>query len=150
MEKDGYEVQTTLDSADVTDASNLILMTTPSTTPLINADQIKPGTHITAMGSDTAEKQELDARILGAADIVVADSLIQCQERGEIYRALLTGDLTMDQVVELGSAMQAGNPIRTSEEQITVADLTGVAVQDVQIAKAVSAALGEVSDIIAR
>ena len=145
MEKDGYEVQTTLDSADVTDASNLILMTTPSTTPLINAGQIKPGTHITAMGSDTAEKQELDARILGAADIVVADSLIQCQERGEIYKALLTGDLGMDQVVELGSAMQGGNRIRTSEDQVTVADLTGVAVQDVQIAKAVSTALGEVS-----
>lgn len=145
MEEDGYNVQTTLDSADVTDASNLILMTTPASTPLIDASQVKPGTHITAMGSDTAEKQELDARILGAANIVVADSLIQCQERGEIYKALLTGDLEMDQVVELGSAIQNGNRIRTSEDQVTVADLTGVAVQDVQIAKVVSAALGAVS-----
>ena len=143
MQKEGYEVQTTLKSEAVTDISNLILMTTPSTTPLIKAGQIKPGTHITAMGSDTAEKQELDAQILRNADIVIADSLSQCQERGEIYKALLAGNFTMDRVVELGSAIESGSRIRTSEDQVTVADLTGVAVQDVQIAKAVSAALGE-------
>jgi ornithine cyclodeaminase len=144
MEADGYEVQTTLESADVTDGSNLILMTTPSTMPLINACQIKKGMHITAIGSDTAEKQELDTKILRMADIVVADSLTQCQERGEIYKALLTDDLKMDMVIELGCAIESGNRVRTSEDQVTVADLTGVAVQDVQIAKVVSAALASV------
>jgi ornithine cyclodeaminase len=142
METDGYDVQTTLDSTAVTDACNLLLMTTPSTVPLIKADQIRPGMHISAIGSDTAHKQELDAAILGSADIVIADSLIQCQERGEIYRALQTGDLTMDKVVELGSAIKSGSRVRTSEDQVTVADLTGVAVQDVKIAMAVSQALG--------
>lgn len=142
MQRDGYEVQTTLESTDVTDVSNLLLMTTPSSVPLVNVDQLRPGTHITAMGSDTAEKQELDGEILLAADIVVADSLSQCQERGEIYKAILTTDFKIDQAVELGAAIEGGNRIRTSEEQITVADLTGVAVQDVQIAKAVSTALG--------
>ena len=141
MQADGYDVQTTLESTSVTDACSLILMTTPSTTPLIHIDQLKPGTHITAMGSDTAEKQELDAKILQAADIVVADSLSQCQERGEIYKALATNNFKIQQAVELGAAINSGNRIRTSEDQITVADLTGVAVQDVQIAKAVSAAL---------
>ena len=145
MQSQGYDVQTTLDSTDVTEGSNLILMTTPSYTPLITADEVRKGTHITAMGSDTADKQELDAKILGLADIVVADSLSQCQERGEIYKALLTGDLDMNKVIELGSAIESGQPIRASEDQITVADLTGVAVQDVQIAKVVSAALGAVS-----
>lgn len=142
MVADGYDVHTTLDSAAVTDASNLILMTTPSTTPLIEAVQIRPGTHITAVGSDTAHKQELDAKILGVADIVIADSLIQCQERGEIFQALSTGDLEMDKVIELGSAIKSGKRIRISEDQVTVADLTGVAVQDVKIAMAVSHALG--------
>jgi len=142
MEADGYDVQTTLDSSEVTDACNLILMTTPSTTPLINAGQIRSGTHITAIGSDTELKQELDAKILGEADVVIADSLIQCQERGEIYRALKTGDISMDKVVELGAAIKGGNRIRRSEDQVTVADLTGVAVQDVNIAKAVSRVLG--------
>ena len=146
MEDDGYEVQTTMKSADVTDASNLILMTTPSSIPLIASGQIKKGTHITAMGSDTAEKQELDTKILRMADIIVADSLTQCQERGEIYKALLTGDLEMDTVIELGHAIESGNRVRASEDQITVADLTGVAVQDVQIAKVVSAALSAITE----
>ena len=142
MEAAGYEVETTQDSSVVTDASNLILMTTPSYKPLIHVDQIKPGTHISAVGSDTAEKQELDSRILGAADIVVADSLIQCQQRGEVYKALIAKDLKLEQVIELGAGIASGSRIRTAEDQITVADLTGVAVQDVQIAKAVSAVLG--------
>ena len=141
MEKQGYEVQTTLDAEDVTGSSNLILMTTPAVIPLVNFDQIKPGTHITAMGSDTVDKQELDTRILGNADIIVVDSLIQSQERGEVYKALGTNDIKMEQVLELGSAIESGERIRTSDTQITVADLTGVAVQDVQISKAVTKAL---------
>jgi len=142
MEADGYQVHTTQNSCDVTDESKLILMTTPSTEPLVKASQIKPGTHITAIGSDTATKQELDTKILGMADIVIADSLIQCQERGEICQALRTGDLKTDKAVELGAAIKEGSRIRKSEDQITVADLTGVAVQDVKIAMAVSQALG--------
>lgn len=138
MEADGYIVHTTMDSAAVTDQCDLLLMTTPSTEPLVQAEQIRPGTHVSAIGSDTALKQELDAKILARADIVVADSLSQCQERGEIYKALLSGDIILDKVIELGSAIQQGGRIRTSPQQITVADLTGVAVQDVQIAKAVS------------
>jgi ornithine cyclodeaminase len=141
MENDGYEVQVTRDSAEVASACNLILMTTPSRTPLLNLAQIRPGTHITAMGSDTAEKQELESGILELADIVVTDSLEQCQQRGEIYHGLNAGDITLDGVLELGNIIAGGNRCRTSRDQITVADLTGVAVQDIQIAKAVCAAL---------
>jgi len=141
MEADGYNVHTTRDSADVTDVSNLILMTTPSIEPLVKAGQIKSGTHITAIGSDTASKQELDTKILAMADIVIADSLNQCQERGEIYQALRTGDINTGKAIELGTAIKNGHRIRNSENQITVADLTGVAVQDVKIAMAVSQAL---------
>ena len=141
MVAEGYDVQTTRAAADVTDASNLILTTTASVTPLLQAGQVKPGTHITAMGSDTLEKQELDTQILHDADIVVVDSLSQGRERGEVYQALRSGDLNMDKVLELGSAIAGGNRIRTSNDQVTVADLTGVAVQDIQIAKVIGAAL---------
>ena len=142
MLRDGYDVQTTRDAAEVADASNLIVTTTASVTPLLQAAQVKPGTHITAMGSDTLEKQELDTQILRRADIVVVDSLSQSRERGEVYQASMSGDLNMDEVIELGGAIAGGKRIRTSDEQITVADLTGVAVQDIQIAKVVGAALG--------
>ena len=116
MEAKGYAVETTQDSKVVTDASNLTLMTTPSSEPLLSVDQIRPGTHISAIGSDTAEKQELDSRILATADIVVADSVIQCQERGEVYKALSANDLKLDQVVELGSGIEHGNRTRQSNQ----------------------------------
>ena len=145
MENHGYEVQVTRDSAEVANVCNLILMTTPSQVPLLNLAHVRPGTHITAMGSDTAEKQEIESGILALADIVVADSLEQCQQRGEIYHALNAGDISLDQVLELGNIIKQGSRCRTSDDQITVADLTGVAVQDIQIAKAVCAALNQES-----
>jgi ornithine cyclodeaminase len=137
----GYSVTPTRDAQVVTDTCNLIIMTTPSTEPLIQVGQVRPGTHITAMGSDTPEKQELDSRILGQASIVVTDSIEQCQSRGEIFHAIRDGHITAQDVRELGDLIRTGAHARTSERQITIADLTGVAVQDIQIAKAVCARL---------
>jgi ornithine cyclodeaminase len=88
------------------------------------------------MGSDTVQKQELDPSTLLKADVVISDSLSQSVDRGEIHHALKDG-LDMNSVVELGEVISNKINGRTSDKQITVADLTGVAVQDIQIAKAV-------------
>jgi len=141
MEKLGYTVRTTMDAGEVTEKCRLIITATPSRTPLIDVKQIKPGTHITAMGSDTHLKQELDSKILQKADHVVADSIEQCLSRGEISKALQAGLIKKENIIELGDVIAGNQPGRTSDEQITVADLTGVAVQDIQIAKAVHKAL---------
>lgn len=133
----GFDVETSMDSSEVASACNLLITATPSREPLISADTVQPGTHITAMGSDTSYKQELDSRILQKADIVVADSMSQCVERGEISKALAAGCLKTEDVIELGAIIAGKREARISENQITVADLTGVAVQDIQIAKAV-------------
>jgi len=146
MEKLGFTVQTTLDAGEVTEKCRLIITSTPSQTPLIDIEQVKPGTHITAMGSDTPQKQELDPKILQKADIVVADSIEQCLSRGEIFKALQADLLKKEDLIELGDVIAGHKPGRTSAGQITVADLTGVAVQDIQIAKAVHNALNQ-SDI---
>jgi ornithine cyclodeaminase len=141
MEPLGYSIQTTLNTEDIADRCNLIVTATPSKSPLLSADKVRKGTHITAMGSDTPEKNELDPRILQKADIVVADSISQCLLRGEIHQALRAGVLERERIVELGNVIAKPEFRRTSEEQITIADLTGVAVQDIQIAKAVFHAL---------
>jgi ornithine cyclodeaminase len=141
MEPLGYRVQTTLKTEDIAAHCKLIVMATPSKSPLLSADLIRQGTHITAMGSDTPEKHELEPRILQKADIVVADSISQCLLRGEIHQALKAGVLEKERVVELGNVIVNPDLQRTSEEQITIADLTGVAVQDIQITKAVYHAL---------
>lgn len=141
----GFRVRVADDPAEVAAEANLIITTTPSQTPLLFAQDIRPDTHITAMGSDTAAKQELDETILERADLVVADSISQCRERGEISKALAAGCLEEEDIMELGQIIgtyrgkNQGSQInaRASEDQITVADLTGVAVQDIQIATAV-------------
>jgi ornithine cyclodeaminase len=141
MEPMGYHVKTTLSTEDIAAHCNLIVTATPSKSSLLSADKVRKGTHITAMGSDTPEKHELDPKILQEADIVVADSISQCLLRGEIHQALKAGMLQKERIVELGDVIVHPELRRISEEQITVADLTGVAVQDIQIAKAVYHAL---------
>ncbi|MFC1725857.1 ornithine cyclodeaminase family protein [candidate division KSB1 bacterium] len=134
-------IQTTLDAEEAARNSDLIVTATPSKKPLIKAEWISPGTHITAMGSDTPEKNELDPEIVKKADVVVADSIEQCLLRGEIYQALKRDLINKDKLTELGNVISGRSPGRTSGDQITIADLTGVAVQDIQISKAVYEAL---------
>ena len=149
MQALGYSVQTAKTPADVAARADLIITTTPAEAPLLSAADIRPGTHITAMGSDTPAKQELDTGILEKADIVVADSISQCRTRGEISKALAEGYITKDRILELGRVIETSQgkegrqprSVRLSDSQITIADLTGVAVQDIQIATAVCRAL---------
>lgn len=137
----GYAVTLSPDVASVCAASNLVVTTTPSKKPLITADMVRPGTHITAMGSDSPDKCELDPALLRKADRVVADSTAQCLTQGEIHHALDVGQLIEKNILELGQII--GDPLigRSSDSQITIADLTGVAVQDIVIAKAIVAKL---------
>ncbi len=137
MEKYGFIVETTLNTMDILDSCNLIVTTTPATLPLLKATGSLAGIHITAVGSDTPQKQELDSTILGKADLVVADSLSQCLVRGEIYKAVQSGEVTKENVVELGNIIAGNASGRTSDNQLTVADLTGVAMQDFKISTAV-------------
>jgi ornithine cyclodeaminase len=137
MAPHGLSIATTTDADEVAGSCNLIVTATPSRKPLLRAAAIRPGTHITAMGSDTPEKIELEPRILADADVVVADSIEQSLLRGEIFQALEAGVLQREKVVELGNVIADPSLGRTGDGQTTVADLTGVAVQDIEISKAV-------------
>lgn len=134
---DQYDITIVEDASEIAKNCNLIVCTTPTQTALLKAVDIQTGTHITAVGSDTPEKQELESTILAKANIVISDSLPQSESRGEIYRAINDGVITRENIVELGIAIQDKTKQRTSEEQISVVDLTGVAVQDIMIAQAV-------------
>ena len=109
METKGYRVETTRNSEDVASTCNLIITATPATAPVLKNLMFNQGTHITAMGSDTSEKNELDPTILRKADIVVADSISQCMERGEIYQAIKAGELDKKRVVEFGNVINLKN-----------------------------------------
>ena len=132
-----FDIRIAKSSSDIGENCNLIVTTTPSEIPVLFASDIKKGTHITAVGSDTENKQELDSEILRMADIVISDSIPQSKSRGEIFRAAKIGAINAAKVIELGHAIQDKKLHRISDHQISVADLTGVAVQDIMIAKAI-------------
>ena len=131
------QIELATSPAEVARDCNFIVTTTPAKEPLLRNDDIRPGTHITAMGSDTEDKLELDPQILGRADRVVADSLPQSESRGEVFQAVKSGALDRESVVELGAVIAGTAAGRTDDDQITVCDLTGVAVQDLMIAQGV-------------
>jgi len=135
--QNNFDIQIAANPAEVAKHCNLIITTSPSESPLLQVADILPGTHITAVGSDTSEKQELSAQILHHADLVISDSITQSKTRGEIYQASKYQDFKVNKITELGIAIKNKNLCRTNENQISVVDLTGVAVQDIMIAKAV-------------
>ncbi|PRP69895.1 ornithine cyclodeaminase family protein [Chromobacterium amazonense] len=133
----GFRALAAADPREVAAQANLIVTATPSRGPLLQRGWIRPGTHITALGADGPGKQELDPAIAAEADVVVADSLAQCVAYGELSHAVNAGLLAPSRIVELGAALAQGRSLRRSDDQITLADLTGIGVQDAAIAASV-------------
>ena len=136
----GMEVRAVESVEELADRSRLIVTATSAHEPVLRADQVQPGTHITAMGSDDDGKQELGVDLLGQADRIIADSVSQCRQYGECVHAINAGVISLDDIAELGAVVSGSTDGRTSDDQITIADLTGVAVQDIQIARMIARA----------
>ena len=127
-------VDATEDPAIAVSASDVVVTTTPSTTPVVMPDWLRAGQHITAMGSDQHHKNELDPTCLIRADLYVPDRLSQTRSMGELRSAIDAGLVVADaHFPELGDVIANGAG-RSSPEQITIADLTGTGVQDTAIA----------------
>jgi len=127
-----------LDIKAATDISELASNCTSAREAIVLAGQVQDGTHVTAMGSDDHGKQELEAALLGRADIVVADSIGQCVDHGECFHAVKEKQIDEASILELGNVIKNPKLGRSSDEQITIADLMGVAIQDIQNAKMVN------------
>jgi len=134
-ERLGVEVEPAASLEALVRESQVVVTTTPSKAPLIDAAWLHPELHITAMGSDLPGKQELAPEVLVRADRVVCDRKSQCFGMGELQHARGHG-LGEAEVVELGEITSGHAPGRASEEAITVCDLTGLGVQDTAIALA--------------
>ena len=132
---DGFEVRVAKNIGELLAECNLVITTTPSREPLILAEQVKPGTHITAVGADGAGKQEIDPALFAKAKLCVVDSRSQCSKFGDTSLALQRGFIQPENLVELGEIIQDPGKYRWEKDNITIADLTGVAVQDIVIAE---------------
>jgi len=129
-----WRIELSRDLDQLTTDCNLIVTTTSSAKPLLFAHQIQPGTHITAVGDDDVGKQELDPEIFARAEKVIVDSRSQCIELGDVSYAVKRGVIEKERLIELGEVIMNSSLGRTSDAEITLADLTGVAIQDLQIA----------------
>ncbi|MQX35124.1 ectoine utilization protein EutC [Roseospira navarrensis] len=132
----GFPVTTAPGAESAVDGADVILLTTPSTEPLLKADWLRPGQHVTAMGSDAEHKTELDPAAIARPDVMyVADSLAQTRRLGELHHAIAAGLVAEDaRFPELGQVVRGDAPGRSDPDRITIADLTGTGVQDTAIA----------------
>jgi ornithine cyclodeaminase/alanine dehydrogenase-like protein (mu-crystallin family) len=137
MVAEGFDASAASSAEQVCRAADLLITATPSRKPLVQAEWLKDGVHITALGSDSPGKQELDPACLDRADLVVVDRFAQCSAFGELKHALDAGLLTRNDVhAELGAIAAGRKTGRSSDRETTVADLTGVGFQDTAIASA--------------
>jgi len=146
----GFPVTAHADAEDACRGADIIVTTTPSAEPIVDAAWLEPGQHITAMGSDAEHKNEIDPAAIVNASLYVADSLKQTRRLGELHHAISTGLVSeMADFPELGAIVSGKATGRRSYEAITLCDLTGTGVQDTAIARlayrrAASAGVGQV------
>jgi len=122
------------DPESAVSGADVIVTTTPAEAPILKADWLRPGQHVTAMGSDAEHKNEIDPVVFGRATYV-ADSLKQTRRLGELHHAIAAGVVADEAIfAELGAVVAGLVPGRQSEDEITLCDLTGTGVQDTAIA----------------
>jgi len=131
----GIEARAITDAALVLRDSQLVVTTTPARQPILKADWLHPGLHVTAMGSDAEEKNEIEPAAVQRADRFVCDRLSQSMRLGELHHALASGAIDKDHpTAELGDVVAGEIRGRSADSQITICDLTGTGVQDTAIA----------------
>ena len=131
----GIEVRVAEDLATAVAEADIIVTTTPATSPVLKADWLRPGQHITAMGSDQEHKNEIDPACVALADPYVPDRLSQTRLLGELRSAIASGAASAEtNYAELGAIVSGKARGRISDDAITLADLTGTGVQDTAIA----------------
>jgi ornithine cyclodeaminase len=142
-----FAVADTVEAA--VEGADVVITCTASRDPLVQAEWLTRGALVTALGSDGAEKQELDVGVFALADLVVVDSREQCAQIGELHHALDAEIvLSPDDATELGEICAGSKPGRTNAEQTIVCDLTGVGVQDVAAANVVMERAGDVGAVV--
>jgi ornithine cyclodeaminase len=132
---EGFAVHVAHSVEEVAKNAELIVTTTCSRSWLLGIGNIRPGTHITALGADGGGKQELEPELFAVAAVRAVDSRKQCAQFGDASYAVKKGIVEEADLVELGELLAGGKAGRQNDLEITIADLTGVAIQDIQVAQ---------------
>ncbi len=129
----GFEAVVDLEEA--VKRSDIIITATPSREPMILKDWVKPGTHISCIGADMSGKQEIDERLYGVARAFV-DDWGQAASVGETETAVNNGIVSLEKPLpEIGGVIAGKISGRTNDDDITIFDSTGIALQDLMVSK---------------
>jgi alanine dehydrogenase len=132
----GFDVRSVTDLGSAAPEADVIVTCTPAREAFLNADAVRPGAFVAAVGADSPDKQELDPRLMTRGKVVV-DLLDQCALVGELHHAIAAGLTDRSRVhAELGEIVSGQKPGRESPEEVIVFDSTGTALQDVAAAAA--------------
>jgi ornithine cyclodeaminase len=130
----GLKIGVAPSAEDLVRGSDIVVTTTPSPSPLILGDWLRPGQHVTAVGSDAEHKNELAPDVI-ASTRYFCDRQSQSAVLGELHHAIAAGAVPADaSFPELGQVIAGQEPGRTADRDITVCDLTGTGAQDTAIA----------------
>lgn len=130
----GLPVSPVTDPQAAMKGADIVVTTTPAEKPILMAEWLEPGQHVTAMGSDSEHKNEIDPKAFARASYV-ADRLSQTRRLGELAHAIRAEVANADQpFAELGDVIAGKHAGRRRPDEITLADLTGTGVQDTAIA----------------
>ncbi|WP_088342553.1 MULTISPECIES: iminosuccinate reductase BhcD [Rhodomicrobium] len=116
--------------------ADVIITITSSFAPILTRAQVKPGTHLACMGTDTKGKQEVESELVAAATLF-ADEVAQSITIGECQHAMSQGLINQKSVTPIGDVINSEHPGRSTESEITLFDGTGVGLQDLAVASAV-------------
>ena len=116
--------------------ADVIISITSSFSPILKSAQVAEGTHIACMGTDTKGKQEVDADLVARAT-VFTDEVAQSVTIGECQHAIAAGSVAEADISEIGAVINKTHPGRTSPDEVTLFDGTGVGLQDLAVADAV-------------
>ncbi|MEZ5778634.1 MAG: cyclodeaminase [Paracoccaceae bacterium] len=144
----GVDAEAIADPARLAAESQLVVTTTPAREPVLRADWLHAGLHVTAMGSDQAGKNEIEPAALIAADAYICDRVSQCEVSGELEAALASGVWNKGTPAELGEVIMGAKSGRRTPDDITICDLTGTGAQDTAIANHVRARFPQAGTII--
>lgn len=115
--------------------SDVIITITSSFDPILMATQVRPGCHLACMGTDTKGKQEVESELLAAATLFT-DDVAQAVSIGECQHAVAEGLVRTEDITEIGAVILGDHPGRSSRDEITLFDGTGVGLQDLAVASA--------------
>ncbi|MEE6259278.1 hypothetical protein [Plantactinospora sonchi] len=132
----GWRVTVAADIRTGLTSTDLIITVTPATEPLVRVDRLPDGVHVTAVGSDAPHKRELGLDVIARADRIAVDDHTQACRLGEL-KHLDDATLASLPVVTLGAVLAGTAPGRTSDTDVTIADLTGLGIQDTALANVV-------------